>query len=74
MTQEAKQIEVPNLEATPDGGNIHTETMAQKIPAIHEEKLQTGHHRTNSVSRNDTKLLDRRRNRNTRFHIRHDSR
>ena len=72
MTTEAKQIEVPNLEATSDNQTIRretnflTETVTRKISAIHKEKIQNRHYRIDTGSRNDTKRLPTQRNVNTR--------
>ena len=65
-----KKPNAPNFEAITE--DLHIETMARKISAIHEEKTQNRHSRTDTGSRNDTNRLVGKANRSTRrLHLGH---
>ena len=49
MTQEATQIEVPNVEATTDGKKIFTpKQWLERVPPIHKTKTQKRYSRVNA--------------------------
>ena len=73
MTTEAKQIEVPNIEAPSDRKRIFSPKHWLEIFRQYtKEKIQNRLYRIDTGSRNDSKRLDRQRNGNTRrLHMGH---